>query len=311
MINRTMVRTRVLQTLFAYYEDGEKTPLQAKKELIKSFSDTYNLYAMLLSFADELTTYAQNQITEAENRAKVTHQKYIPNRRFADNTLAKQIFENRILRHIMDAGHLSWDAGMTALPVLYKELASQPYFQDFMAIEAPSYEDEQTLWKKIYSDLLPDNEALLTALEDLELSLDQQNWDTDLNVVLSYIVKTIKRFKADSNADQPLLEMFDNEDELEFAQKLLLETIAHKPEYDAVIEDHLKNWQMDRVAMMDRIILAQALGEIKTFPEIAPQVSLNEYIELSKEFSTEKSYIFVNGTLVEILRDEQSLKKVN
>jgi len=145
----------------------------------------------------------------------------------------------------------------------------------------------------------------------LELSLDQQNWDTDLNVVLSYIVKTIKRFKADSNADQPLLEMFDNEDELEFAQKLLLETIAHKPEYDAVIEDHLKNWQMDRVAMMDRIILAQALGEIKTFPEIAPQVSLNEYIELSKEFSTEKSYIFVNGTLVEILRDEQSLKKVN
>jgi len=306
MINRTMVRTKVLQTLFAYYEDGERTPLQAKKDLWKSFSDTYNLYGILLALMDELSTYAQSQIAEAEQRAKITHQTFIPNRRFADNGFAKQMFDNRQLRRMMDAGHLSWDAGFNALPVLYKELTQKSYFQEFMGLDSPTYEDEQALWKKIYSNLLPDNESLMTALEDMELSLDQQNWQVDLNVVLSYVVKTIKRFSEQAGADQPLLEMFDGEDELKFAERLLAESIAHKQEYDSLVEEHLKNWQIDRVAFMDRLILVQALTEINCFPEIAPQVSLNEYIELAKEYSTDKSYIFVNGILDEILKKTNS-----
>jgi len=309
MINRTMVRTKVLQTLFAYYEDGERTPLQAKKDLLKSFSDTYNLYAILLALMDELSTYAQNQITEAEQRSKITHQAFTPNRQFADNGFAQQVFVNKQLRRILSAGHLSWDAGFNALPALYKELTQKAYFIEFMQKEAPTYEDEQTLWKKIYSDLLPDNESLLTALEDMELHLDQQNWQVDLNVVLSYVVKTIKRFKQDAGADQSLLEMFDEEEELQFAERLLAESIAHKQEYDTLVEEHLKNWQMDRIAFMDRIILVQALTEINCFPEIAAQVSLNEYIELAKEYSTDKSYVFVNGILDEILKKNHTTFK--
>jgi len=310
MINRTMVRTKVLQTLFAYYEDGERTPLQAKNDLHKSFSDTYNLYAMLLMLMDELSTYVQNQIAESEQRAKITHQRFTPNRNFADNGFAQQVFVNRQLRRIVSAGHLSWDAGYNALPALYKELTQKPYFQTFMQLPSPTFEDEQTLWKKIYTDLLPDNEALLEALEDLELHLDQQNWQTDLNVVLSYVVKTIKRFVQETGADQCLLEMFDEEEELQFAEHLLSESIAHKQEYDKLVEEHLKNWQMDRVAFMDRLILVQALTEINCFPEIAAQVSLNEYIELAKEYSSDKSYIFVNGILDEILKKSQTTFKL-
>jgi len=302
MINRTMVRTKVLQTLFAYYEDGERTPLQAKTDLHKSFSDTYNLYAILLALVDELSTYAQNQIAEGLQRAKITHQKYIPNRRFADNSFAKQVFVNRQLRRIMDAGHLSWDAGYNAMTPLYKSLQQKDYYIHFMQLDEPSYQDEQTLWKKICTDLLPDNEALLEALEDMELHLDQQNWQTDLNIVLSYVTKTIKRFKQEAGANQPLLEMFDHEDELQFGERLLSEAIAHKQEYDTLIEQQLNNWQMDRIAYMDRLILLQAITEIKLFPEIAPQVSLNEYIELAKEYSSDKSYLFVNGVLDEILK---------
>jgi len=309
MINRTMVRTKVLQTLFAYYEDGERTPLQAKKDLHRSFSDTYNLYAMLLALMDEMSTYAQNQISEAEQRAKITHQHYTPNRNFADNGFAQQVFVNRQLRHIISAGHLSWDAGLDAMPAIYKELAQKKYFLEFMQLTSPTFEDEQALWKKIYTDLLPDNEALLEALEDLELHLDQQNWQTDLNVVLSYVVKTIKRFEQDAGKDQPLLEMFDEEEELQFAEQLLSESIAHKQEYDKLVEEHLKNWQMDRVAFMDRLILVQALTEINCFPEIAAQISLNEYIELAKEYSSDKSYIFVNGILDEILKKNHTTFK--
>ena len=305
MINRTMVRTRVMQTLFAYYTDGEKTPSQARKELVKSFSDTYNLYMMLLALADELTTYAQNQIAEQEQRAKITHQKFAPNRRFADNSFAAQVFQNRTLRRVMDAGHLTWDAGLNAMPALFKKLQEQYYYQLFMDKEQPTYEEEKELWKKIYSMLLPDNEDLITALEEMEVCLDQQNWETDLNVVLSYVVKTIKRFSQDNGADQPLLEMFDSEDELQFAQQLLEQTIAHKPEYDKTVEEHLKNWDMERIPLMDRVLLVMALTELNQFPEIAHQVSLNEYIELAKEYSSDKSYVFINGILDEILKGDR------
>lgn len=300
-----MVRTRVMQTLFAYYTDGEKTPSQARKELVKSFSDTYNLYMMLLALADELTTYAQNQIAEQEQRAKITHQKFAPNRRFADNSFAAQVFQNRTLRRVMDAGHLTWDAGLNAMPALFKKLQEQYYYQLFMEKEQPTYEEEKELWKKIYSMLLPDNEDLITALEEMEVCLDQQNWETDLNVVLSYVVKTIKRFSQDNGADQPLLEMFDSEDELQFAQQLLEQTIAHKPEYDKTVEEHLKNWDMERIPLMDRVLLVMALTELNQFPEIAHQVSLNEYIELAKEYSSDKSYVFINGILDEILKGDR------
>lgn len=308
MINRTMVRTRVMQTLFAYFQDGDKTPLQAKKDLHKSFSDTYNLYAILLTLVDELTTYAKNQIAEAEHRAKLTHALYEPNRRFADNSFSNQLFQNRALRHLLENGHLSWEAGLDAMPALFKQLQSSAYYMTFMQLKSPTYEDEKKLWRKIYSELLPDNETLLNALEELEVCLDQQNWDTDLNVVLSYIIKTIKRFKQEAGADQALLEMFDSEDELQFAEQLLAEAIAHKDEYDSIVEEHLKNWDMERVAFMDRIILLLALTEINLFPDIAAQVSLNEYIELAKEYSSEKSYIFVNGILIEILRQQDNYK---
>lgn len=301
-----MVRTRVLQTLFAYYEDGEKTPLQAKKELIKSFSHTYDLYALMLSFMDELTTYAQTQLYDAEQRAKVTHSNYAPNRRFVDAQLPQYIFNNRALRHVLDNGHLSWESGLSAMPALFRQLQETDYYNEYMQINTPTLEDEKRLWRKIYTTLLPDNEDLLGALDEMEIYLDRQNWQTDLNIVLSYVVKTVKRLNDDP--DQPLLEMFDSEDELAFATRLQELTIAHKDEYDSLIEKHLHNWDMSRIAFMDRIIILIAITELLNFPEIAAQVSLNEYIELSKEYSSDKSYVFVNGILTEILREQKSFK---
>ncbi len=306
MINRTMVRTKVLQTLFAYYEDGDKTPTQAKKELMRSFASTYDLYAMMLALMDELTTYAQNQIAEAEQRARVTHKTYEPNRRFADNQLAKNMFANRTLRRLMDEEHLSWESGMDAIPALFRQLQEKSYYIDFMKIDSPSVDDEKRLWRKIYTDLLPDNEVLLAGLEEAEIRLDRLNWETDLNVILSYVVKTVKHLTDDPN--HPLLEMFDNNADLEFATNLLQRTIEQKNEYDTLIEKHLHNWEMNRIAMMDRVIICLALAEILSFPEIAAQVSLNEYIELSKEYSSEKSYIFINGILTEILKETKTFK---
>ena len=298
-----MVRTRVVQTLFAYYQDSDKTVISARKELIKSFADTYDLYFALLDFANELTAYAQQQLEEQIGRARATHSNWKPNRRFVQNRLAQQLFENRALRKRVEEQHLSWDSGMPAVIDTYKRLVESDFYRAYMEADSCTYEDDKRIWRQIYQNLLANDENLGDALDEMEVTLDKANWSVDVDIVLSYVVKTIKRFKADSTPDEALLEMFDSEDELQFATTLLEKALAGHEQYEQMINSHLKNWDADRIAYMDRIILETALAEILEFEEIALTVSMNEYIELAKAYSGDKSYMFINGILTEILRD--------
>ena len=298
-----MVRTRVIQTLFAYYKAPGKTLLTARKELRKSFADTYDLYFVLLDFVNELTAYAQRQIEEQAARARATHSDWKPNRRFVENRLAQQIFDNRALRAHVQEQHLSWDSGIPAVTEIYRQMTESEFYRAYMNADTCTYEDDKRLWRQIYQYLLADSEALREALDEMEVVLDKSNWTTDADIVISYIIKTIKRFKQDSTPEMPLLEMFDNEEELSFAMTLLEKTLEGHEQYEQQINTHLKGWDAERIAYMDRIILETALAEILTFEDIALTVSMNEYIEIAKEYSGEKNYMFINGILTEILRD--------
>lgn len=298
-----MVRTRVIQTLFAYYKAPGKTLLTARKELRKSFADTYDLYFVLLDFVNELTAYAQRQMEEQTARARATHSDWKPNRRFVENRLVQQIFDNRALRAHVQEQHLSWDSGIPAVTEIYRQMTESEFYRAYMEAETCTYEDDKRLWRQIYQYLLADSEALREALDEMEVVLDKSNWTTDADIVISYIIKTIKRFKQDSTPEMPLLEMFDNEEELSFAMTLLEKTLEGHEQYEQQINTHLKGWDADRIAYMDRIILETALAEILTFEDIALTVSMNEYIEIAKEYSGEKNYMFINGILTEILRD--------
>ncbi|MBR6304121.1 MAG: transcription antitermination factor NusB [Paludibacteraceae bacterium] len=303
MINRTMVRTRVVQTLFAYYKNPDKTLLTARKELNKSFADTYDLYFSLLDFANELTAYAQRQLEDQSARARATHSSWAPNRRFVQNRLAQQLFDNRALRARIQEQQLSWDSGMQAVADVYKRLTESEFYRQYMEAETCTYNDDKRIWRQIYQHLLTGNEVLNDALDEMELVLDKTNWTTDMEVVLSYVIKTIKRFGEDSTPETPLLEMFDNEDEVRFASSLLEKAIKEHDQFEQLINSHLKGWDAERIAYMDRIIIEAALAEITEFENIALTVSMNEYIELAKEYSGDKSYMFINGILTEILRD--------
>lgn len=298
-----MVRTRVIQTLFAFYQNQGKTPLTARKELHKSFADTYDLYFLLLDFANELTAYAQRQLEEQISRARATHSNWTPNRRFVQNRLAQQLFDNRALRARVAEQQLTWDSGMSAVSEIYRQMTESDFYREYMKAETCTYEDDKRLWRQIYQHLLFESEALYDALDELEVVLDKSNWTTDADIVISYVIKTIKRFKEDSTPETPLLEMFDSENELHFADTLLEKALSGHAQYEELINTHLKGWEADRIAGMDRVILEAALAEILSFEEIALTVSLNEYIELAKEYSGDKSYMFINGILTEILRD--------
>ena len=313
MINRTLVRTKVVQTLFAQYSGNDHTALSARKTLLNKFSSTYSLYMMMLSFADELTTYAEEQISENQKRASVLHQTYIANRNFVNNRLAQQIFNNRRIRNYLENENLRWDVGMTAIEATYKLLINTPFYQEFMALEKPTYEDEKTLWRKIYGSLLLESETLSSALEEMEVALDQEGWTIDMDMVITYVIKTLKRFKEDDTDELPLLEMFASEAELEFGKNLLQWSIEQTEENKVLIAKSLQNWEADRIAYMDQIILLVALAEIRKCNEIALEISMNEYIEIAKEYSSDKSYIFINGVLNRIVNDlraENQLFKV-
>ena len=298
-----MVRTRVIQTLFAYYKNSDKTLLSAQKELNKSFADTYDLYFILLDFANELTAYAQKQLEEQISRARATHSSWKPNRRFVQNRLAQQLFDNRALRARVQEQRLSWDSGIPAVADIYRRMTESDFYRQYMEAGQCSYEDDKRLWRQIYQHLLPENEVFYDALEEMELVLDKTNWTVDADIVISYVIKTIKRFGEDSTPETPLLEMFDSEEEVRFAAILLEKAIKNHDQFEQMINTHLKGWDADRIAYMDRVIIGTALAEITEFENIALTVSLNEYIELAKNYSGDKSYMFINGILTEILRD--------
>lgn len=302
MINRTLIRIKVVQTLFGYYQNEGLLPSEARKQLNRSFADCYDLYMLLLDFASALTSYADEQLQERIARSQATHTPFSPNRRFIKNRFAQQLFNNQRLRRELEERHLSWDAGMPAVKAVYLSLVATDWYKQYMEQPECTYEDDKRVWRKIYTELLPGNEALLSALEEMELELDHFTWTTDLDFVLSYVVKSVRKFREEEGVEQALLEMFDSEDDLNFATSLLMCTIQHREEYDALIDAHLKNWDPERVARMDRVILLVAIAEIVNYPEIALQISLNEYIEIAKEYSGEKNYFFVNGILDEIIR---------
>jgi N utilization substance protein B len=249
-----------------------------------------------------LVTYAEEQIAENKQRAAITHQKYVPNYRFVQNKVSRDLFNNRRLRNYMEDNHLRWDTGMNGVIAIYKQLLQIPFYQEYMQLESPTYEDDKMLWRKIYGTLLIGNEDLYAALEEMEVALDQHSWTTDVDQILTYIVKTIKLFKEENGENQPLLEMFASENELAFAKDLLRLTIENADEYRDLINQSLQNWEAERVAYMDQIILLVAISEIVNFNDIAIEVSMNEYIELSKEYSSDKSYQFINGVLNNVVK---------
>ena len=302
MINRTLVRTKVLLTLFAYYQNEGKTKFTAEKELMRSFSDTYSLYFLLLDFVNELTTLAQQKIDDAQERAQAMHTDFNANPRFVQNRFARQLFENRTLRHYLEDQKLSWDAAHDAVENVYRQLIDSDFYKDYMSSTETSYEADKAVWRKIFTYLLADSEQMENAFDELEVTLDASGWAADMNVILSYVVKTIKRFREENGADQPLLEMFDSEDEVDFAKKLLRLTIEHSDEYEQLIADALKNWDADRIAFMDKLILKTSLAEIFGFPSIAVEITMTEYLDLAHEYSTESSPQFINGVLDQIIR---------
>jgi N utilization substance protein B len=309
MINRILIRIKIVQLVFAYYKSGEKEYKIAEKELFYSIEKTYELYFYLLLLAVEVTRFARLRIDNAMHKYRPTDQELDPNRRFANNLFILQLEKNEVFNRYVAAKKLSWTDHPEVIKSLYDTMINSSLYEEYMHSEENNYEEDKELWKKFFRhDIL--------ASDLLDSTLEEQNiyWCTELDFVVSFILKTIKRFDQDKDEKQSLLPMYNHEDDKEFAKKLFSDTLQHGEENRKLIDEFTKNWELDRIAYMDVVIMMVALAELQGFPTIPINVTLNEYIELAKQYSTEKSATFVNGVLdkiVEHLRQEGQLIKVS
>lgn len=303
MINRVLIRLKVVQIIYAYYQNGGKNLETAEKELFYSLAKAYDLYNYLLLLMVEVTKYADRKQASAKNRLSPTQDDLNPNSKFVNNKFIAQLSENKQLLDFVNNQKKTWDNEPEYIKQLFEKIENSDIYKEYMESDLSSYEDDKDLWRKLYKKIIFTDADLDQVLEDQSLY-----WNDDKEIVDTFVLKTIKRFEEKKGGKQELLPEFKDEEDKEFASRLFRRAILNADYYRHLVAEGTRNWDIDRIAFMDMLIMQIALAEILSFPNIPINVSLNEYVEIAKLYSTGKSGGFINGTLDGIVNQ---LKKDN
>ena len=307
MINRVLIRLKIVQIVYAYYQNGGKNLDTAEKELFFSLSKAYDMYNYLLLLMVEITKQAERKQSAAKNKLLPTEEELHPNTKFVDNRFIAQLEVNKQLLEFSETQKKTWENESEFVKRLCEVIMNSDIYKEYMECETSSYEEDRELWRKIYKRIIFNNYELDQVLEDQSLY-----WNDDKEIVDTFVLKTIKRFEEENGADQPLLPEFKDDEDQDFARRLFRRSILNAEYYRHLISENTRNWDLDRVALMDIIIMQIALAEILSFPNIPISVTFNEYVEIAKLYSTPKSGSFINGTLdgiVKVLKEENKLTK--
>ena len=307
MINRTLIRLKIVQLIYAYYQNNGKAIETAEKELLFSLAKAYDLYNYMLLLIVSVTRYAFQQVEHQEQLNRAGHIDEQVSHRFVDNQFAAQLEKNKQLREFVDTKKKSWDNEIDYVKKLYTDIVQSEYYTDYMAMERVTYADDRELWRKLYKNIVMKDERIDDILEDQSLY-----WNDDREVVDTFVLKTIKRFSPEHGANQELVPEYRDIEDQEFAIRLFRRTITNDEYYRSLIGKCIKNWEFNRLAYMDVIIMQIAVAELLSFPQIPISVTINEYVEIAKWYSTPKSGSYVNGIIdavAKMLKRENKLTK--
>lgn len=296
MINRKLIRVKIVQLTCAYYQNGHHNMDTAEKELLFSLSKAYDLYNYLLGLIVAITQEERRRVDIATRRAEREGTE-TPSQRFAFNKFATQLEENKQLNLFMEDKKMSWENDVEAVRKLCDQIEQSPLYQEYMMSDAEDYETDRELWRRIYRTLIQGNEDLDAILEEKSLY-----WNDDKEIVDTFVLKTIKRFDPANKADQELLPEYDDTEDREYALKLFRSTILNADTYQRYMSETSRNWNFSRLAYMDVVLMQIAIAEMLTFPNIPISVTINEYVDLAKLYSTPKSGGYINGMLDAIAR---------
>lgn len=292
MINRILIRSKVIQIAYSYFLTKDKTVMDAEKELFFSFEKSYELYHLLLTLMVELTDTQAARVEAARMKFLATPEEKNPNMRFVHNRFIEQLRNCNDYKDYHEKKPVTWTNDPEFLRDFSERIVKSDIYKEYMEAPEDSYENDCEFWKKVVKNMFCTNEELLELLEQKSLY-----WNDDLEIITTFVLKTIKQFSEANGESQALLPMFKDDDDAEFAKELFRNTLLHGDEYRSYIENFIRNWEIERVAFMDIVIMMVAMSEFYKFPSIPTRVTLNEYIELAKSYSTAKSGQFVNGVL--------------
>ena len=292
MINRELIRIKLVQVLYSYLQKGSRNPDACEKELLLSLDKAYDLYNFLLMLMVEVGRMSVRMFEVHQARSKKLKDGIVWSRKFVDNRFIIQLDSNRQLRDYCVEQALSWADYEKFVRDLYNQIEDSDIYKNYMESENSSYEEDREVWRLIYRQFICNNDELADLLEDINVY-----WNDDKAIVDTFVLKTINRFKDNSTSTWPLMPEYKSDADLDFAKKLLSRAIAGQEHYNELITSTTRKWDFKRIALMDRIILQLGLAEILTFPNIPLSVSINEYVDIAKMYSTPKSDKYINATL--------------
>ena len=297
MLGRRQIREKIVESIYSYYQNPIKFDV-VEKNMFKEIDKIYNLYIYQLNFLVALKDLAERQIEIGKTKFIQTEKETNPNQKFINNQILKKIEENEE-RLFFSGQHkdLKWDINDSLLVKTFQRMTAGKRYQDFMLEDEYSFEEDQKFIGKLYLRYVAENEDFHDHFEDKEIS-----WADDFHIANSMVQKTIG-FMRENEPSNTLIKMIKDEEDREFAQKLLKSTLNHWEENEKKIEERLQNWELERISLIDKIILVIAISELDSFPFTASRIIINEYVEVSKVFGTDKSNIFVNGILDKYSKD--------
>lgn len=307
MTYRTLLRIKVVQMLYAYESNKDKQLTVLERDLDKSISKTTELYFHLLQLSVSVTKYAEECIEVGKSKFCPTPEERNPNMKFVNNQFVAQLRNSELFQNQVALLPVSWDNNPEVQKAVYKLIVESDEYQQYMASATSSFEEDKTLWRAIYEKLIPSCSLLEDALEDQSIL-----WVDDMELALSYVLKTLRK-SIDVLDESCFVPQLYKEKDIEFANNLFVEAIQNGKEYKELISRLAKNWDSERIAFMDVVIMLVAISELVSSPTIPVNVTINEYIEIAKMYSTDKSYLFINGILdkaVSVLKAEKKLLKV-
>lgn len=294
MINRVLIRAKVVQMLYAYMVSKDSMTLTtAKKELTKSLDKSYELYNALLKLMIELSDVQDLRLDEAKHKFLPTEEDLNPNMRFVENEFVKRLRADQTLADFVDDKKINWRDDELFVRLLLDKILRSEEYQEYMEMPKTSLVRDGEVWYQLMKKVVLPDENLLEHLQSMSVYYT----DDDLQIIGQFVMKTIRRFE-DEEA-QPILPQYKNDDDSKFGEQLFSKAVAEMEENNSYIDQFVKTekWDVERIALMDRVVMCTALTEIRNYPSIPVNVSLNEYIELAKDYSTPRSGQFVNGIL--------------
>ena len=305
MISRRMLRIKVIKALYAHLKSDADSLMASEKTLVASIDKTYDLYFLMLSLIAELAHYAEQRQELARKKQLPTYEDLNPNRKFVENAVVRLIAQSDAVNDHLAARKLSWAKYPELIKTLYSQLEQSDYYKSYMANAERSWKEDLALVTDFYTRELEECEMLEDVLDEISIL-----WNDDLGFALIMVTRTLSNMRA-SHTDVKVLPKFKSEEDLDFAMQLFEKAAIGYDSNLLQIERFTRNWDVERIAFMDNLIMATAVAELTTFPSIPVKVTLDEYIEIAKFYSTAGSSTFINGVLDKAVASLTEEGKIN